>query len=94
MDRKNLKEGLSLIVGELVDRGLSLEQASREFERQFILRSIESHRGNLSRSAEAMGVHRNTLRNKVNRLGIEDEELSKRRRRRRRPPRERPSLDD
>ena len=77
--RKNLKEDLSLLVDDLVDRGLTLEQAREQFERQFIVSCLRSNRGNLSRSADAMGVHRNTLHNKVSRLGIEPAEVSRRR---------------
>ena len=46
-------------------------QARQEFERQFISASLKSNGGNLCRSARSLGVHRNTLRNKVSNLGIE-----------------------
>ena len=75
MDRPNLKEGLTLIIDELVRQGITLSQARREFERQFILASIKSNQGNLGKSAESLGVHRNTLRNKVSDLGIKADEL-------------------
>ena len=71
MARKNLKEGLTPIVDELVRRGVSLQQAREEFERQFIKASLRSNGGNLCRSARSLGVHRNTLRNKVSSLGID-----------------------
>lgn len=71
MARKNLKEGLTPIVDELVRRGVSLQQAREEFERQFIKASLRSNGGNLCQSARSLGVHRNTLRNKVSSLGIE-----------------------
>ncbi|MEM7582576.1 MAG: helix-turn-helix domain-containing protein [Acidobacteriota bacterium] len=71
MARKNLKDGLTPIVDELVRRGVSLQQARQEFERQFIKASLRSNGGNLCRSARSLGVHRNTLRNKVSSLGIE-----------------------
>ena len=74
MDRSNLKQGLGLIVNELVRQGVTLSQARKEFERQFILASIRSNEGNLCRSARCLGVHRNTLRNKVSDLGIKPEE--------------------
>ena len=70
MKRPKLKEGLTPIVEELVRRGVTLEQARKEFERQFIVASIRSNEGNLCRSARSLGVHRNTLRNKVSNLGI------------------------
>ncbi|MEM7350512.1 MAG: helix-turn-helix domain-containing protein [Acidobacteriota bacterium] len=71
MARKNLKDGLTPIVDELVRRGVSLQQAREEFERQFIKASLRSNGGNLCQSARSLGVHRNTLRNKVSNLGIE-----------------------
>lgn len=68
--KKNLNGLLCQIVEELAQRGVTLAQARREFEKQFILASLEAHDGNLSRSARSLGVHRNTLRNKVGNLGI------------------------
>src|SRR5215210_9559979 len=78
---QNLNGRLFQIVDELVRRGLTLEQARREFERQFIVASLKTNRGNFCRSAKSLGVHRNTLRNKVSDLGIlvEDYDLPGRR---------------
>ncbi|HSN89212.1 MAG TPA: helix-turn-helix domain-containing protein [Thermoanaerobaculia bacterium] len=70
MADQNLNGRLYQIVDELVRRGVTLEQARREFERQFIVASLKSNRGNFCRSARSLGVHRNTLRNKVSDLGI------------------------
>ena len=67
---QNLNGRLYQIVDELVRRGVTLEQARREFEKQFIVASLKSNRGNFCRSARSLGVHRNTLRNKVSDLGI------------------------
>lgn len=81
MPDQTLNGRLHQIVDELVRRGVTLEQARREFERQFIVASLKSNRGNFCRSARSLGVHRNTLRNKVSDLGIvmEDYELPGRR---------------
>ncbi len=68
---KNLNGTLGELVNELVRRGVTLEQGRKEFEKQFIVATLKSHRGNVTRSAEHLGVHRNTLRNKVCDLGIE-----------------------
>ena len=70
MAEQNLNGRLHPIVDELVRRGVTLEQARREFERQFIVASLRCNAGNLCRSAKSLGVHRNTLRNKVSDLGI------------------------
>lgn len=80
---KDLNGRLRQIVDELVLRGVTLEQARREFERQFIVSSLRSHDFSVGRSADSLGVHRNTLRNKVSSLGIAVDELKAERRRER-----------
>jgi len=81
---KNLNGELRALVDQLVDKGLTLGQARREFERQFIVAALRSHEGNLGGSAKSLGIHRNTLRNKVGDLGIVTGEYSPKRPRRRR----------
>ena len=76
---ESLNGQLTKLVSELVDRGLTLQQARKEFEKQFIVASLKSNRGNLSRSAKSLGVHRNTLRNKVSTLGIDPQDPGLRR---------------
>ena len=68
--KKTLNGQLCKLVDELVDQGLTLDQARREFEKQFIVSALRTNDGNVTRSASAIGVHRNTLRNKVGSLGI------------------------
>lgn len=72
-----LKEKLDVVVETLVDNGVSLSQATREFERQYIVAALKRHRGNISRSARALGVHRNTLRNKIDGLEIASDEIGR-----------------
>lgn len=69
----NLNGRLAEIVDVLVSRGVGLAQARKEFERQFIVASLRQHDGNLGRSARSLGIHRNTLRNKVSNLEIDPE---------------------
>ena len=70
MSDQTLNGHLCKLVGELVREGISLQQASREFERQYLLAALREHEGSLSRSASSLGVHRNTLRNKMAALRI------------------------
>ena len=67
--KQNLNGQLFQIVDELVRRGVTLDQAKREFEKQYIVAMLRTNEGNLTRTAKTMGVHRNTLRNKVCDLG-------------------------
>jgi DNA-binding NtrC family response regulator len=70
MPEQSLNGLLCSLVEELVSQGIPLQQAKREFERHYLLAALDQHEGNLTRSAEALGVHRNTLRNKMSALGI------------------------
>ena len=83
---RNLNGRLYEIVDELVRGGVPLDQARREFERQFIVAALRYNDGNFSQSAASIGVHRNTLRNKVCSLGIPGKDYSRRPAGRRRRP--------
>lgn len=70
MSDHDLNSRLRDLVTDLVRQGLSLEHARREFEKQFITASLRANEGNLGRTARFLGVHRNTLRNKLVKLGV------------------------
>ena len=82
MSDQTLNGRLCRLVDDLVRQGLSLQQACGEFERQYLLAALREHEGSVSRSASALGVHRNTLRNKMAALGIDAQEGQVRLRRR------------
>ena len=46
-------------------RGVRFPEATREFERRFISRVLADSDGNLSKAADALGIHRNTLSRKM-----------------------------
>jgi two-component system nitrogen regulation response regulator NtrX len=48
----------------------SLHTARDEFEKQYILRALASQQGNMSRTAEALGVERSNLYRKMRAFGI------------------------
>lgn len=78
MKHNGLNTRMKSLVTDLVSLGLTLEQARQEFEKQYIAASIRTHGGNLGRSARALGIHRNTLRNKVSKLDIDPADGSQR----------------
>jgi Fis family transcriptional regulator, factor for inversion stimulation protein len=56
-----VKEQLERLVSEMIDRGLRYDEAVGEFERKFIMTALEKNKGNQTKAAKAMGIHRNTL---------------------------------
>ena len=45
--RKNLNGRLVQLIDELVEKGLTLNQGTREFEKQYILATLRQNDGNL-----------------------------------------------
>jgi len=68
--RSKIKQVLEEIIDEMVGKGIYWTEAVAQFEKLFILRALEKSNGNLSRAAETMGVHRNTLSKKLREHGI------------------------
>jgi len=65
-----MNEKLERLIEEMVERGVRFPEASREFERRFIAKVLAESDGNLSKAADALGVHRNTLSRKIAELRI------------------------
>ncbi len=60
-----ISERLERLVEEMVDRSVQFDDAVREFEKRFIVRMLKRCDGSLSKTAEALGMHRNTLTRKM-----------------------------
>ncbi len=60
-----MKSRLEALVIEMVDRGIMFEDAVKEFEKQFIMCVLNRTNGNLSKAAEELRIHRNTLSKRV-----------------------------
>ncbi|MFN7976434.1 MAG: helix-turn-helix domain-containing protein [Acidobacteriota bacterium] len=61
-----LASHLESLVNEMIQKGITLEQAASEFERRYIARAVERANGNKGDAAKLLGVHRNTLASKLN----------------------------
>jgi DNA-binding NtrC family response regulator len=60
-----ISERLEKLVEEMVDRGVRFDDAVREFEKRFIARMLSRRDGSLTKTADALGMHRNTLSRKM-----------------------------
>jgi DNA-binding NtrC family response regulator len=66
---RELGDGIASLADALLDRGVELEEAVAAFEARYVRTAVARHSGNLSQAAEALGIHRNTLRSKLQRNG-------------------------
>ena len=60
-----LKAQLESLVDEMIEGGIRLEDALAAFERAFITKALERHEGHLSKTADFLGIHRNTVSARV-----------------------------
>ncbi|HSR68191.1 MAG TPA: helix-turn-helix domain-containing protein [Acidobacteriota bacterium] len=63
--RSTMKQVLEDVIDEMVDKGIYWNEAQEQFEKLFIIKALDVNRGNLSKAARTMGVHRNTLTKKL-----------------------------
>ena len=54
----------------MVEKGVRFEDATREFEKRFIARVLARRDGSLTKTAESLGIHRNTLSRKMSEYKI------------------------
>ena len=60
-----ISERLETLVAEMVDKGVQFDDAVHEFEKRFIARVLGACDGSLTKAADALGMHRNTLTRKM-----------------------------
>ena len=58
----------------VADMNQSLADATTQFQVEYIRRTIEQSRGNMSRAADRLGLHRSNLYRKMRQLGMEAEQ--------------------
>ena len=63
-----LKARLEGIVEEMVERGILFTDATQAFEAHFIRTVLTRNGGNLSKAAEELRIHRNTLSKRVQQI--------------------------
>ena len=60
-----MKSRLEALAVEMVERGILFEDAVADFEKHFILTVLKRTNGNLSKAADELRIHRNTLSKRV-----------------------------
>ena len=60
-----ISDRLERLVEEMVERGVQFDDAVREFEKRFIARVLGKSDGSLTKTADTLGMHRNTLTRKM-----------------------------
>ncbi len=69
--RTTLKKRMDRLAGDMVKRGIRLEEALEQLEKCFLQRVLADEGGNQTRAAARLQVHRNTLRRKMERHGLQ-----------------------
>jgi|SRR5919108_322748 DNA-binding protein Fis len=74
-----MKSQLEALVEQMYDGGILYREAVREFKRTFLVTVLRHHKGNQSKAARTLGVHRNTLARMLEELGMRTEKQRGRR---------------
>lgn len=60
-----MRARLEALIEEMLDGRILLAEAVAEFERLYIRKALSRNKDHLSRTAKALGIHRNTLSKRV-----------------------------
>ncbi len=66
----SIHKKMEIMIKEIVDKELLFRDAMREFEKIYIETASKKYGGNKTRISKALGIHRNTLNNRVRSLKI------------------------
>ena len=60
-----MRQRMEALIGEMLDGRILLDEAISEFEKIYIKKALERNCDHLSKTAAALGIHRNTLSKRV-----------------------------
>ena len=66
----SIHKKMEILIKELVEKELPIKEAIKEFEKIYIETAGKKCNGNKTRTAKALGLHRNTLHNLCKTLKI------------------------
>ena len=61
----NMRARLEALIEEMLDGGILLAEALSEFEKLYIKKALSRNKEHLSKTAKALGIHRNTISKRV-----------------------------
>ncbi|MBM3310676.1 MAG: hypothetical protein FJY80_04120 [Candidatus Aminicenantes bacterium] len=65
-----LHQKMEFLVRDMVEKDIGFRDGLKEFQKLYLEASARKFKGNKSKMAEALGLHRNTLHNKAKSLKI------------------------
>lgn len=68
----HMRARLEVLIDEMIAGRIMLDEALAEFEKLYIQKALAQHKEHLSRTAIALGIHRNTLSKRVSLYRAED----------------------
>ena len=71
-----MRARLEALIDEMLDGHIMLDEALTEFEKLYIQKALARHKEHLSRTAGALGIHRNTLSKRVANYRTQERTLS------------------
>ncbi len=66
----SLNEQMNDLIDNMVDSGIFFDKACKEFEKRFISSVLDKYDGHRLKAAKHLGIHRNTLNNKIKKYGL------------------------
>jgi len=60
-----IRTRMETLIEEMLDGQIMLGEAISEFEKLYIQKALKRHARHLSKTADALGIHRNTLSKRV-----------------------------
>jgi transcriptional regulator with PAS, ATPase and Fis domain len=72
-----MRARLEVLIEEMLEGRILLGEALSEFEKLYIRKALSRNKDNLSKTASALGVHRNTIAKRVAAYQKQDRPLSR-----------------
>ena len=60
-----MRNRLETVIAAMLDMGIRLPLAAKDFEKAYLRLALEKHQGHRLATARSLGIHRNTLKNKL-----------------------------